>query len=77
MLPLGHSNPRPQHYPRRPARGPLAEGGGGGGISRVGRCWQEVKVHLAAGMSGRPPELVLPGYLGRLRRAPTCLQAHN
>lgn len=72
------AHPKPGHCPRRPARGPLAEGGGASGISRVGRCWREVKVHLATGRDVRsPPELVLPGYLRRLRRAPTCLQAHN
>lgn len=77
-LPLGHSHPKPGHCPQRPARGPLAEGGGASGISRVGRCWREVKVHLATGRDVRsPPEPVLPGYLGRLRRAPTCRQAHN
>ncbi|XP_059754711.1 uncharacterized protein LOC132349917 [Balaenoptera ricei] len=58
----------------RPARGPLAEEGGAAGSSAGGggRCWWAVKAHLAARVVRSPPEPVLPGYLGRPRRAPTC-----
>lgn len=49
----------------RPDRGPLAEEGGAAGTSRVGRCWWEAKLHLAARDVRSPPEPVFPGYLWR------------
>ena len=51
-------------------KAPRRKKGALGGSSREGKCWWEVKAHLAARDVRSPPEPVLPGYLQRPGGAP-------